>query len=76
MTKCFMRITCWISKAEDTHSEYVLLTAFPLQQRLQERAPVLRYAWHCSIHKIKTNFLHIELILFLFIHLYQLNMVF
>jgi len=27
-----MRIACWIPKATDTHSEYVILIAFPLQQ--------------------------------------------
>jgi hypothetical protein len=27
-----MRIKCWITKATHTHSEYVILTAFPLQQ--------------------------------------------
>jgi hypothetical protein len=30
MTIWRMRITCWIPKATDTHSEYVLLIAFPL----------------------------------------------
>jgi hypothetical protein len=32
-------IACWITKATDTHSEYVILTAFPRQQWLLERAP-------------------------------------
>ena len=40
-----MRITCWIPKATDTHSEYVILTAFPLQQWLCERASMLRYTY-------------------------------
>ena len=31
-----MRIACWITKATDTHSEYVILTAFPQQQWLRE----------------------------------------
>jgi hypothetical protein len=31
-----MRIACWIPKATDTHSEYVILTAFPLQHLLHE----------------------------------------
>jgi len=26
-----MRIACWIPKATNTHSEYVILIAFPLQ---------------------------------------------
>ena len=40
-----MRITCYIRKTTDTHSESVILTAFLLQQRLQERASMLRYAF-------------------------------
>ena len=37
-----MRIACWITKATDTHSEYVILIAFPRQQWLRERTlPVL-----------------------------------
>ena len=27
-----MRIACWTPKATNTHSEYVMLIAFPLQQ--------------------------------------------
>jgi len=40
-----MRIGCWIHKATDTQSEYVIRAAFPLQQRLHERASVLRCAY-------------------------------
>jgi hypothetical protein len=29
-----MRIACWVTMATDTHSEYVILIAFPLQQWL------------------------------------------
>jgi hypothetical protein len=38
-----MRIACWIPKATDTQSEYVIFIVFPLQQWLQERVsmPVL-----------------------------------
>jgi len=28
-----MRFPCWIPKATDTHSEFVILTAFPPEQR-------------------------------------------
>ena len=38
-----MRFACWIFKATDTHSEYVILIEFPLQQRLHEHASKLRY---------------------------------
>jgi hypothetical protein len=37
MTIWRMRIVCWIHKATDTHSEYVILIAFPQQQWLNER---------------------------------------
>jgi hypothetical protein len=37
-----MRVACWIPKATDTHSEYVIITAFPLQHCLQERDSMLR----------------------------------
>jgi len=33
-----MGIACWVTRATDTHSEYVILIAFPLQQWLHERA--------------------------------------
>jgi hypothetical protein len=38
-----MRIACWIPKATNTHSECVILLAFPLQKWLHERFSVLRY---------------------------------
>jgi len=40
-----MHIACWITKAANTHAEYVILIAFPLQQCLHERASVLRYTY-------------------------------
>ena len=39
-----MRITCWITEATHTHSEYVILIAIPQQQWMHERASVLRYS--------------------------------
>jgi hypothetical protein len=38
-----VRIACWIPKATNTHSEYVIFIAFPLQQWLHARALTLRY---------------------------------
>jgi len=38
MTVWRVRFACWITKATDTHSEYVILTAFPRQQWSRERA--------------------------------------
>jgi len=37
------RITCWITKATNTHSEYVTLTDFLLQQWLHECNSILHY---------------------------------
>jgi hypothetical protein len=37
-----MRIACQITKATDTHSEYLILIAFRQQQWLRERASMLR----------------------------------
>jgi hypothetical protein len=40
-----MRFAWWIPKATNTHSQYVILIAFPLQQWLHERASILRYTY-------------------------------
>jgi hypothetical protein len=40
-----MRIACCITKATNTHSEYVILMAFALQQWSRERVSVLRYTY-------------------------------
>jgi len=39
------RISCWIPTATNTHSQYVILIAFPLQQWLHEHASLLRYTY-------------------------------
>ena len=39
-----IRIACWIFKAKNTHSEYVILIVFSLQQWLHESASVSSYA--------------------------------
>ena len=40
-----MRIAWCIPKATNTHSQYVILIAFPRQQWLRERASMLRHTW-------------------------------
>ena len=40
-----MRIAFWIPKATNTHSQYVILIAFPPQQWLHDRASILRYTY-------------------------------
>jgi len=42
MTIWRMRVACWITS---THSEYVIVTLFPLQQWLRERSSMLRYMY-------------------------------
>ena len=36
-----MCFACWIAKATDTHSEYLILIPFPRQQLLRDHASVL-----------------------------------
>jgi hypothetical protein len=45
-----MRIACWITKATNTHSEYVIFIARPLQQWLQERTLLLRYTYIVTLY--------------------------
>jgi hypothetical protein len=56
-----MRIARWIPKATKTHSEYVIIITFPLQQWLYERASMVRYTYtvclaglcHQGVHEIR-----------------------
>ena len=45
MTIWRMRIASWILNTTNTHSQYVILVAFPLQKWLHERASILRYTY-------------------------------
>jgi hypothetical protein len=49
MTVCRMHNPCWVRKTTNTHSKYLMLIAFPLQQCLHERASVLRYTYIVSL---------------------------
>jgi len=40
-----MRFACWVTKAKNRHSEYVIVIAFPRQQWLHERPSMLRYTY-------------------------------
>jgi len=42
---CRIHIACWIPRATNTHSDYVILIDFPLQQYLHERASMLHYTY-------------------------------
>ena len=45
MTIWCMHFACWVTKAIDAHSEYVILIAFPLQPWLHECASVFCYMY-------------------------------
>jgi hypothetical protein len=47
-----MRLACWITKATDTHSQYVILIAIPQQQWLSERASILLNTYTTSLVRI------------------------
>jgi len=54
-----MRIACRVAKATNTHSEYVILIAFPLQRWLHESASVSRYTytdWRVSVSSLSHYF--------------------
>ena len=48
-----MHTTCWILQATDTHSEYVIVNVFSLQQWLRKRATVI-----LCIHCLSCSFIH------------------
>ena len=49
---CIARL---VSKATETHSEYVTIIAVPLQQQLRERASMLRHTYTaCLVHSQRT----------------------
>ena len=43
MTVWCIHVACWIPKATNTHTEYVILFALPLQQWLHEHASLSHY---------------------------------
>jgi len=47
-----MRFACWITKATNTYSEYLILIASPLQKCLHERVSILRHMYlpSCSLN--------------------------
>ena len=48
MTVWRMRFAAWMSKATNTHSEYMIFTDFSQQQLLRERVSVFRYVHSMS----------------------------
>ena len=60
MTIWRMRIACRIPKSTNTHSEYVILVTFPLQQWLHESASMLRLYLHCLPCTYYLNYLQVS----------------
>jgi len=59
MTVCRIRIACWVRGATNTHSEYIILFAFPLQKWLHECTSLLRYTCiACLVNNIFTRCNH------------------
>jgi len=58
MTIWRMRIACLIPTATDTHSAYVILIVFPLQQWWQERASISRYTYIIHLVNSWTQFVN------------------
>jgi hypothetical protein len=55
-----MRIACWILKATDTHSDYIILIAFPLQQWLRECASMISYTYIACLVFLSALFMYIS----------------
>ena len=50
-----MYIACWVTEATNTHSEYVIIIAFPLKQWLHGRPSVLRYTYTVRVFESPTH---------------------
>ena len=55
MTERRTRTACWLPKATNTRSEYVIFIACPLQQQLHKRASTLRYTYIACLVKSKIS---------------------
>jgi hypothetical protein len=52
MKICSMRLVCWIHKATNRQSEYVILVAFPTQL-LHERPSMLCYTYIAYLNEVR-----------------------
>jgi len=68
-----MRISCFITKATNTLSEYVILIALPLQQCLHERASLLTLYLHCLPRFITHSYSFTPYLLYIGCFLWQLS---
>ena len=63
MTIWCLRFARWVPKATNTHSCCVILTAFPLQQWLHERASLLRHKYVACLVAHHIEVLHCGILL-------------
>jgi hypothetical protein len=57
-----MLVVWWIPKATNTHLEYVISIAFPLEQWLQKRGSILRYTYiACRVYIYIYIYIYISL---------------
>jgi hypothetical protein len=57
-----IHFACWLTKATDIHSEYVILIAAPLQHWIHERTTVSRFYVHCWL-VTDLNFMNFEILM-------------
>ena len=50
-----IRFACWINKAADTHSEYVIFVVYPQTQQLRECVSSLRYIYIVSLVNFRSS---------------------
>ena len=62
-----MRFTCWITKTTNTHSERVIIIAYPRKQRLRQRASMLRYTHITFLVDIPRNMTEVRGVPLLFL---------
>ena len=62
MTIQRMHYACWLTKATDIYSEYVILIVVPLQQWFHERTTLLRLYVRCCL-VTELNFMNFEILM-------------
>jgi hypothetical protein len=67
-----IRIACWIPKATNTHSRYVIMITFSLQQWFQERTSLLRYTHIVLFGFNKNTFLKTARVMLLVVYIRSL----
>ena len=61
MTVWRTRVECWIPKATNTHSEYVILIPFPTATILHENTLMLLHAYIASLVGIQIDYTTVSL---------------